>query len=553
MKSGTSLFGSGSSDSSAHRIGSDLIKEVGKVADVRWRSYGTGASLCLLNLVLAWDTTMPPIALPTIATSIGASALECFWLGLSSLVVATCFLPLFSTLSDVFGRKAMILLALTFFAIGSFIAAVSGKITGLLLARCIQGGGAGGLYLLPSLIVSDLESPKERRNWSAILGAAWAVGAITGPVFGGALTNNGQWRWIFWLPLPLLALPLAFLAFFAKLRPASTGPVLQRLRDIDWIGLILLGGSLISTLYGFTQAGPLQPWQSFRTILPVLLGLLGLLVFLIWSWYMSIPSYISLEGLLDRTKLATYFCVGIQGMIGFAILYLVPLYLTISYSHIDLTHIGGLLCSWSVPLAVLALLSYTTAASSTVHRPMTYFGWFLTILGIALKIILKRESPKIMWICIAIFSGMGMGILYPTLSAFALTPQRRDDAAAIRNFIFFQTLGQTLGVGVVCTVFVNTLHRRISGIETLKEDAWAYARDAYALVNRVRDLPAEQEAVRIHVVDAYVGSIRVVWIVLTALAGVALVTSFLLKRLGIRGVDEEEIGKAGGGLPELQS
>ena len=107
----------------------------------------------------------------TIATALQGSALESFWLGISFLVAATVFVPLFATLSDIFGRKAILLTALTFFTVGSFIAAVSGNFTGLHLGRSIQGVGAGGICALSNLIVSDLVSAVDRRKWTAILGA----------------------------------------------------------------------------------------------------------------------------------------------------------------------------------------------------------------------------------------------------------------------------------------------------------------------------------------------------------------------------------------------
>ena len=100
-----------------------------------------------------------------------ATALQSWWLGLAFLVAATTFLPLFSILSEIFGRKGLLLSALTFYTVGSFISAVSGNLMGLLLGRALQGLGAGGIVVLSNLIISDLAMVKDRWRWTALLGA----------------------------------------------------------------------------------------------------------------------------------------------------------------------------------------------------------------------------------------------------------------------------------------------------------------------------------------------------------------------------------------------
>jgi len=106
-----------------------------------------------------------------IAFNLHGSAMETFWLGIAFFAAATAFLPLFSTFSEIFGRKAMLLTAIGSYAVGSFICAVSGKFTGLHLGRTVQGIGAGGAFVLTDLITSDLISSLDRRRWSASIGA----------------------------------------------------------------------------------------------------------------------------------------------------------------------------------------------------------------------------------------------------------------------------------------------------------------------------------------------------------------------------------------------
>jgi hypothetical protein len=135
-----------------------------------------------------------------------------------------------------------------------------------------------------------------------------------------------------------------------------------------------------------------------------------------------------------------------------------------------------------------------------------------------------------MWLCIAVFSGSGVGILYPTLSVFALSdiPCGKEDCA-ITNLAFFQTLGQTLGVAVGSAVFQNQLYKQLLRNQALEASSLGYVKDAFRLVNIFRDQSGTTDTLRTEVSDGYVAAVRMLWIVMAVFAGVAMLTSFLLK------------------------
>jgi hypothetical protein len=228
-------------------------------AVVEWRFYATGICLCLLNLVAAWDATALSLALPVLSISLDGSALDAFWLGISFLLAATITVPWYSAFADIFGRKAMLLTGVTFFTAGSFIAAVSGNFLGLHLGRVLQGIGAGGICLISDFIVADLVKESERRKWSTLIASTWALGAITGPMIGEALAKNGHFRWLFWINMPIGASTLIVLAFAAEAGVVRTGPLMPKLLNFDWLGSVLLSGSLVSTLLGLTRVSHFAP------------------------------------------------------------------------------------------------------------------------------------------------------------------------------------------------------------------------------------------------------------------------------------------------------
>lgn len=272
----------------------------------------------------------------TLSIALNGSAFDAFWLGLAFLLAATITVPWYSAFSDIFGRKAMLLTGVTFFTTGSFVAAVSGHFCGLHLGRVVQGIGAGGMCLLSDLIIADLVKHEERRKWSTLIGAAWAIGAITGPMIGEALAERNQFRWLFWINMPIGAGTLVVLALAAKTGPITPGPMLSKLLQFDWLGFVLLSGSLISVLLGLTsvsrsmswitfvdnkKGGTLYAWSNFNTVLPLQFGIIGLLAFCLWSWYSPFPSLVRLDGFLDRTSFAVNVGATVQGMIIGALLY----------------------------------------------------------------------------------------------------------------------------------------------------------------------------------------------------------------------------------------
>jgi MFS family permease len=176
---------------------------------------------------------------------------------MAQLLAATITIPWYSAFSEIFGRKAMLLTGVTFFTAGSFIAAVSGNYAGMHLGRVVQGVGAGGFCLLSDLVVADLVSEKERRMWSTLIGSAWAIGAVTGPMVGEALAERSQFRLLFWINMPIGVGALATLAVAAHTEPITRGPVLPKLLAFDWLGFVLFSGSLISVLLGLTRVSML--------------------------------------------------------------------------------------------------------------------------------------------------------------------------------------------------------------------------------------------------------------------------------------------------------
>jgi MFS family permease len=149
------------------------------------RFYLAFAALAVLTLMVALDGTSISVALPIIAKKLNGTAIEAFWAGTSFLLCSTVFQPNYASFSHIFGRKPMVLTAITFFLIGVLVAALANNFTTLLIGRSLQGVGGGGIIAMTEIIVTDLVPLRYRGQWVGIIGGMWAIGSVTGPIIGG--------------------------------------------------------------------------------------------------------------------------------------------------------------------------------------------------------------------------------------------------------------------------------------------------------------------------------------------------------------------------------
>ncbi|MBA1914115.1 MFS transporter, partial [Escherichia coli] len=127
------------------------------------------------------------------------------------LLASTAVAPVFGTLSDIYGRRVMIITSLSLFVVGSVLCAIAPSMTMLIIARGLQGLGGGGIMPVVQTVISDVVTPRERGRYQAYFSSVWMAGGILGPVVGGVFAEHLHWSMIFWINLPLAAAALALL------------------------------------------------------------------------------------------------------------------------------------------------------------------------------------------------------------------------------------------------------------------------------------------------------------------------------------------------------
>src|SRR3954447_21679342 len=182
----------------------------------------------------ALDQTIVATALPTIGRHFGDLE-QLSWVVTAYLLTGTAVTPLYGKLSDIHGRRAMMLIAICLFVLGSVACALAPSMTALVLGRALQGLGGGGLMALSQTIIADIVSPRERGRYQGYIGAVFAVSSVGGPVLGGFLTEHLDWSLIFWINLPLGLAALGMTSSVLRRVPFT-----PRKHRLDYVGAALM-------------------------------------------------------------------------------------------------------------------------------------------------------------------------------------------------------------------------------------------------------------------------------------------------------------------------
>ncbi|HSP56361.1 MAG TPA: MFS transporter, partial [Dehalococcoidia bacterium] len=160
------------------------------------------SGLMLGMLLASLDQTVVSTALPTIVGDLGGLD-HLSWVITAYLLTSTATVPLYGKLSDYYGRKLMFQTGIVVFVAGSLLCAAANSMAILIVARGIQGAGAGGLISMAMAIIGDILSPRERGRYQGYTGSVFAFSSVAGPLVGGFFTDSLTWRWVFWMNLPL--------------------------------------------------------------------------------------------------------------------------------------------------------------------------------------------------------------------------------------------------------------------------------------------------------------------------------------------------------------
>src|SRR5205085_2145834 len=273
------------------------------------------------------------------------------------LLAATALAPVFGTLSDIYGRRVMVMISVGLFMAGSVLCAVAWILPVLILARGLQGLGGGGIMPVVQTVISDVVTPRERGQYQAYFSGVWVAAGIGGPILGGVFAEHLHWSMIFWINVPLSLAALGLL-----LPKMGKIPVFHRRRKVDWLGGVLLMASAVVVMLVLTWGGNRYLWLS-----PTIISMMGASVALAFAfvWHAGRAEEPFLPLSLIGGRVVPYAILAgscaLGAMVGLTVH--LPLYYEVVY-HLSASEAGLALARWQVGTVTGAMNFFRALMSS---------------------------------------------------------------------------------------------------------------------------------------------------------------------------------------------
>ncbi|KAI2641130.1 MFS general substrate transporter [Xylaria nigripes] len=477
-------------------------------------------ALCSALFLAALDSTIVTTALPTIISEFQAPS-GYTWVGAAYTLGSSATVPIWGKISDIWGRKPILLVAVAIFWIGSLIAALSVNIGMLIAARAIQGSGGGGVLVLIYIAVSDLVSLRKCGQYYGIFGGVWALSSAIGPIVGGTFTAKVTWRWCFYINLPISGLAFILLFFVLKLHNPRTS-TREGLKAIDWLGSALIMGATLQLLFGLEFGGVTYPWKSVTVIALIVFGVITFVVAMLVEQYVAKYPVIPLRLFSSPRNVIVYVLCFTHGLVFMATLYYLPLYFQAVLGASPLMSGVYLLAHAFASSSFSGLLGIWMKKTGQYYPPII-FGFVLMTLGCGLFIDLGAEVNWAKLFIFQIIAGIGIGPNFQaTLIALHAGLHPGDIGVGTSTFQFIRQLATSTSIVIGGVVFQNGMQRQFPTLlaELGPEIAnQLTGSNAGANVGLVASLKGEAGKVAR---GAYWNSLRDMFIVYTVISGLGL-------------------------------
>lgn len=475
----------------------------------------SGVLLCIF--LSALDQTVVVPAVPAIAADLNGFG-QLAWIVSAYLLTSTAATPIYGKLSDIYGRRALLMPAIVLFAIASALCALAQTLPQLIAARALQGLGGAGLMAMAQAVIADVVAPRERGRYQAYMAGTWASASVTGPIVGGWLTEHLTWHWIFWINLPI-----CLFAFAVSARTLRMLRHIRRPARIDFLGAALLTLSVAGflTLLSWIGEGERGAWLAA----PGGITLAAVAAFI--AQQRLAPDALLPPRLFAKSEVVCGIMIGALGsaaMLGAT--FLLPLFFQLARGAGEASS-GAQLVPLLVVSTMGAFIGGQLARRLGRVKRIMMTGLSLSSIGFLILATADRTTPTGLILAEIAMIGLGIGVCMPNSAVVVQNAcERRDIGAATGAMLLLRSLGSAVGSTLVGAVLSIGFAFQLAGTPLAGKIDLGTMHGPHAIA-----IPPDAIA---SVADALAGGFHIAFIVLAVVTLCAVGVTALMKDLPLR-------------------
>jgi len=407
-------------------------------------------ALMLAIFLGALDQTIVAVSMPAISAQFN-DVDRLAWVISGYMVAMTVATPIYGKLGDLYGRRRMILIGTGLFTVASLFCGMAQSMEQLVLARLLQGVGAGGMVSVSQAIIGDVVPPRERGRYQGYFSSMYAAASVLGPVLGGYMTQYLSWRWVFLINLPLGA----FACWYANRKLAGL-PIPQRTPVIDYLGTVLMIIGLSTLLMSITRIGQghgLGDTQVWGLLVVAVVALLGF----VWHERRFREPLLPLHLFAIPAAVLCWCSVFFTSFQAIGLSVMMPLrFQTVTGAGADAAALYLLPLALGLPIG--AFLGGRRTSQTGRYKPIILTGALLAPLGI-LGMSFSPPDNLLLSVGFMLLTGFACGLQFPTsLVGAQNSVQARDIGVATSTLALFRSLGGAVGVACLSALLLAMLH-----------------------------------------------------------------------------------------------
>ena len=399
------------------------------------------------------DQTIVSTAMPTIVGELDGVEHQA-WLVTIYLLAMTIVMPLYGKFGDMWGRKVIFLVAIAIFVVGSFGSGMAQTFWELIAWRGFQGLGGGGLMILSQAIIADIIPASERGKYMGPLGGLFAISSVLGPVLGGFFTQHMDWRWCFWINVPIGIIAFVIALFALKL------PSHKSDKKVDVLGIIFMVAATSQLILVTSWGGHDYDWNS-PTIISLIIGtVVSAALFVYVESKVSNP-IIPIFLFKNKTFVLSTVIGLLLGLGMFSAMAFLPTFMQMA-SGTDVTGSGLLMLPMMAGVMLTSIVSGFIVSKTGKYKIYPLFGTLIAGIALAWMTTLTADTSMVLIGCMIFTMGFGLGLVMQIIVLViqnSVAPELVGTATSTNNY--FREIGASVGTALFGSIFTSRLADKV--------------------------------------------------------------------------------------------